>query len=46
MLMRGAILGHANLRTISRYVHPTQQNLDAAMRMLAPAGEVVEQAVQ
>jgi len=29
-----AILGHANLRSIAKYVHPQQEHMDAAMSMM------------
>jgi len=37
------ILGHANMRSIEKYVHPTQPALDAAMLRYGQAAVVPEE---
>jgi integrase len=38
-----AILGHNNLRSVHKYVHPSQAHLDEAMRMLDVPTQLIEE---
>jgi hypothetical protein len=40
-----AILGHSNLRSITKYVHMTQAHIDEGMRKFEAAAQITQQPV-